>query len=59
MHEIKICIQRGIDGDYYDSLMEATRIMSVVACGGYYEPRSNRDAEIGKVLYKIVYPEDE
>lgn len=55
----KLEISKGTKGDYYESILQAIRSMSMIACGGYYEPISDRDAEIAKVLYKITHPEDE
>lgn len=59
MNQINLCIRKSDKGDYYDSIMYNLRRLSAIACGGYYEPLSDRDAEIGEILYKIAYPEEE
>lgn len=40
--------------DYFNLALSALRVVSVKLNGGYYEPKSNRDAKLGNELYALV-----
>jgi len=46
--------------DYYVPSLQALRAICSILCGGYYEPKSDRDALLGAKLYDLLieYGED-
>lgn len=52
---VKISIEVEEEGnDYHDLALRVLETVTVKLCGGYYEPKSNRDAELGKFLYNSL-----